>query len=575
MNSLTPRILIFLTILLFLAAACAPHGPKPQPEAEQAGSRKEQGVPGADASGSENEVPSSVDSALLPEKQKNDESLSDNGMQPEPEPGPRFDVRANEVPARQFFMSLVRDTPYSLTVHPGVKGTITLQMQDATLPQVLDAVRNFHGYPYRRTSAGYQVLPAGTVSRTFHVNYLDLTRQGGSQTQVRSGSVSQNEDNNGGGRSVTSTEISTESESAFWSELESTLSSIVGQGEDRRVITQPQAGLIVVRALPRELEQVERYLDTMRQNVQRQVILEAKIMEVRLNKGHQTGINWSGFLSGSESGAVISQTGGGSVFQEGNTPSSGDSLDSVLNPNARSRSDLSTGSQARAFGGMFSAAVNIRNFTAFVEFLRQQGEVNVLSSPRVATMNNQKAVIKVGTDKFFVTDVSTETDEDTAGEDTQINDVTLDPFFSGIALDVTPSISREGLVTMHIHPSISDVSEEQKSLQLAGDQIALPLAQSEVRESDTLVKARDGQVVVIGGLMKTRMSDETASVPLLSDLPLLGRIFQHEKQVSEKSELVILLRPKVIGSGRDNRRMPEASDLGSEEFGRQWRGGQQ
>jgi MSHA biogenesis protein MshL len=210
-----------------------------------------------------------------------------------------------------------------------------------------------------------------------------------------------------------------------------------------------------------------------------------------------------------------------------------------------------------------------------VEFLRQQGKVNVLSSPRVATLNNQKAVIKVGTDKFFVTDVSTETNEDTAGEDTQINDVTLDPFFSGIALDVTPSISRKGLVTMHIHPSVSDVSEEQKSLQLGGNQIALPLAQSEVRESDTLVKARDGQVVVIGGLMKTRMSDETASVPLLSDLPLLGRLFQHEKQVKQKSELVILLRPKVIGSGKGSRRMPEASVLDSEDFGRQWRGGQQ
>ncbi|MEF8888971.1 MAG: pilus (MSHA type) biogenesis protein MshL, partial [Desulfohalobiaceae bacterium] len=319
------------------------------------------------------------------------------------------------------------------------------------------------------------------------------------------------------------------------------------------------------------LEQVERYLDTMRQNVRRQVILEAKIMEVRLNKGHQTGINWSGLLSGSESGAVISQTGGGSVISEGTAQSRGNSLD--LGPN---NPDLSTGRAARAFGGMFSAAVNIRNFTAFVEFLRQQGEVNVLSSPRVATMNNQKAVIKVGTDRFYVTDVSTETDTvGTTTDETQISDVTLDPFFSGIALDVTPSISRRGLVTMHIHPSVSDVTEEQKSLQLAGNQIALPLAQSEVRESDTLVKARDGQVVVIGGLMKTRMSEETASVPLLGDLPLLGRLFRHEKQVKEKSELVILLRPKVIESGRKSRRLPESGDLGSEGFGRQWRGGQQ
>ncbi|MEF8824247.1 MAG: pilus (MSHA type) biogenesis protein MshL [Desulfohalobiaceae bacterium] len=571
MHFLTPRILIVLTVFLFLASACATHRQQPERDADTTANREKSDIPEVNASGSRNEVPASVDSALLPEEEKTEDSLSGNGVEPKSEQDPRFDVRANEVPARQFFMSLVSETLYSLTVHPEVEGTITLQMQDATLPQVLNAVRNLHGYPYRRTGAGYQILPAGTVSRTFHVSYLDLTRQGGSQTQVRSGSVSQNADDGGGSRSVTSTEISTESESAFWSELESSLTSIVGQGKDRRVITQPQAGLVVVRALPRELEQVERYLDTMRQNVRRQVILEAKIMEVRLNKGHQTGINWSGLLSGSESGAVISQTGGGSVISEGTAQSRGNSLD--LGPN---NPDLSTGRAARAFGGMFSAAVNIRNFTAFVEFLRQQGEVNVLSSPRVATMNNQKAVIKVGTDRFYVTDVSTETDTvGTTTDETQISDVTLDPFFSGIALDVTPSISRRGLVTMHIHPSVSDVTEEQKSLQLAGNQIALPLAQSEVRESDTLVKARDGQVVVIGGLMKTRMSEETASVPLLGDLPLLGRLFRHEKQVKEKSELVILLRPKVIESGRKSRRLPESGDLGSEGFGRQWRGGQQ
>jgi len=569
MNPSTLRIWLVLAALLFLATACATKGPQPK-EQDRTQSSAEKAERAAETSAEKSdEVPASVDSALLPEKE------------PEPAPGheartraasePRFDIRANEVPARQFFMSLVRDTSASMTVHPDVSGRITLQMRNATLTQVLDAVRNLYGYPYRSAGRGYQILPAGVTTRTFHVDYLSLIREGGSKTQVRSGSIT--EDENGNGDSVTSTSITTSSENAFWSELEKTLSSIVGQAQDRRVITQPQAGLVVVRASPRELEQVDKYLGSMQRSIQRQVILEAKIVEVRLNEGHQSGINWSGLLSGSDGSAVISQTGGGTAISEGTTPSSGQSLNSVLDPNARSRSDLSTGAAAEAFGGVFSAAVNFRNFTTFIELLKAQGEVNVLSSPRVSTMNNQKAVIKVGTDEFFVTDVSTETDEDTAGDETQINDVTLDPFFSGIALDVTPSVSRRDKVTMHIHPSVSTVTEEKKTLQLAGDQISLPLAQSEIRESDTIVKARDGEIVAIGGLMKSETISEQVSVPLLGDIPVLGHLFRQQKHQRKKTELVILLRPKVIGHGRENARIPEPGHLGAENFGRKWRGG--
>ena len=553
-----------LTALVFFLAACASH----QPEQHRENNKPLDQQQSQEVKDTEQEVPAWVDSALLPNPDGKSRARSSKDKD-------RFDVRAKGVPARQFFMSLVHKTSQNLSVHPDVAGTITLQMKKVTLPQVLDTVRSLYGYPYRRTDAGYQIMPAGVVSRTFKIDYLDIKREGSSETQVRSGSVAQESDNNNNNAdSVTSTSISTSSESSFWSSLETTLSSMLSQGNKSKVIIQPQAGLVVVSALPRKMEQVEKYLQTMQESIQKQVVLEAKIVEVRLSEGYQTGIDWSGLLAESDdSGAVISQTGGGTAVSGGSTPSTGSGID--LSPN---NPDLSTGRAANAFGGMFSAALNVRNFTAFIELLKQQGDVNVLSSPRVATMNNQKAVIKVGTDQFFVTDVSTENQDygGTDNRDTQVSDVTLDPFFSGIALDVTPFISTSDKVTMHVHPSVSDVSEVKKSLQLAGDQISLPLAQSDIRESDSIVKARNGQVVIIGGLMKTETRTEQASVPVLGDIPLLGYAFRQEKKSQIKSELVILLRPKIIGYGENTSKgLPEKNGLNSDDFGRQWQGGRE
>ncbi|MFW6414864.1 MAG: pilus (MSHA type) biogenesis protein MshL [Thermodesulfobacteriota bacterium] len=551
---------VFAVLLVFLVA-CASHQPQQQPgvdKAEQQPHGQQQEQEEKSGSKQRDAEPSKMRNAGSGNRTSTAQSL------------PRFDVQANKVPARQFFLGLVEDTSHSLTIHPDVEGRISLQMKDVTLPQVLQEVQSLYGYPFRKTDVGYRVLPAGVITRTFHVNYLDISRSGGSSTQVRSGSISQNDDNNNA-NSVTSTNIDTDSKTAFWSELETTLSSMLDEDGKSRVIIQPQAGLVVVSAVPGEMQQVKKYLQTMQESIQKQVVLEAKIVEVGLSQGHQTGINWSGLLAESDdSGAVVSQSGGGTVISEGSSPSSGSPVD--LAPDDP---DLSTGRVANAFGGVFSAALNIRNFTAFIELLQEQGDVDVLSSPRVATTNNQKAVIKVGTDQFFVTDVSTQNSnygsED--NRDTQINDVTLDPFFSGISLDVTPQISPGDMVTMHIHPSVSDVTEVKKSLQLGGDQVTLPLAQSEVRESDSIVKARDGQIVIIGGLMKTETSTDEASIPVLGDIPWLGYLFRHEKKMQSKSELVILLRPRVIGYNQNvESRIPEQEGLDTDNFGKRWQG---
>ena len=466
----------------------------------------------------------------------------------------RFDISVNAVAADQFFLSLVDGTDYNMVIHPEVTGSITLNLRDVTIPDVLEAARDVYGYEFISTSYGFQVLPGRLRARIYQINYLNIERTGSSQTTVSSGSLtsadnnSNNENASSGSSSSGSaagTEIrTTQSLTSFWGELQESVQAIVGTGEGRSVVVNPQSGVVVVRALPNELREVEAYLQATQLIVQRQVVLEAKFIEVRLNENYQSGINWSSLLSPGNNSITASNTGGGTVLvNEGGVS---DIAGNTGNLDPANFSAIS-GAAASAFGGVFSLALNFGDFTAFIELLKTQGNVQVLSSPRVATMNNQKAVIKVGSDEYFVTDISSQNTINATSTITNPN-IELTPFFSGIALDVTPQISQEGDVTLHVHPSISEVIDQQKTVTLGNVTQQLPLALSTVRESDSIVRARSGQVIVIGGLMQESINDQDAKTPFLGDLPGIGNLFSHKKQTSVKSELVILLKPVVVRS---------------------------
>ena len=519
------------------------------------------------------ELPPEVAQALLPQLDVGTASVSPVIQEP------RFDVAAEKIPAREFFMGLVAGTPYNMVVQPGIEGEISLALKKVTIPEVMEVLRDVYGYHFRQTASGFQVMRGGLQTQLFQVNYLNLVRRGSSQTRVSSGQVSEYEgeydDDSGSSRRdnndravVSGSQVGTESINDFWQELATALQTMVGQEEGRRVIIQPQASVVVVRALPRELRQVADYLAAIQGNLQRQVTLEAKILEVELNDSFQSGINWS-LLAGGD--MVLSQTGGGTIFGDaGVSDIAGNSgVLSPLNP-----TQMIEGSTASAFGGVFSAALTFNDFAAFIELLETQGDVQVLSSPRIATVNNQKAVIKVGSDEFFVTDISSDTVTGTAT--TTSPDITLTPFFSGIALDVTPQIDAGGRVTLHVHPTISQVTDQQKTITVAGQAQTLPLAFSTVRESDSIVSAESGQVVVIGGLMKNMSSNKSAGIPLLGQLPGVGSLFRHNQVTSSKSELVILLRPMVVENNTWKQSLRESTDsfeqLGSR-FNAEWRGG--
>jgi len=471
-------------------------------------------------------VPENVSAALMP-------SLSSVADDED-----RFNVNASGLAAGPFFEALVVESRYNVVIHPDVDAIIDLRLRDVTVPEVMDITGDLYGLDIQRNGRLFQVRADSIQTQLFSIDYLNFKRSGGSETRVSSGQVSSSRDNsndagsNSGGSSesstanVVGTRISTETESDFWQGIERSLKMIIGTDNGSQVIVNAGSGLVMVRASGESLRQVGEYLRRTQLIIQRQVVLEAKILEIGLNEGYQQGINWSDIQSAS---SVTASDGLPAEFTA-----------QSLAGQAIKTSDI---------GGLFSATFREGTFTGLIELLGQQGNVQILSSPRISTVNNQKAVIKVGTDEFFVTDIDFD-DNNTAGATTDrtSTSVELTPFFSGISLDVTPQIAEDGAITLHVHPSVSEVSDQQKIITVGDRDVVLPLARSTVRETDSVIRAESGQIVVIGGLIQDSSEDSNSAVPFLSDIPLFGELFKQRSFQSRKSELVILLRPVVTGS---------------------------
>ena len=481
---------------------------------------------------------------------------------------PRFDLSVNNAPADQVFMAIVSGTRYSMNVRPDVKGLVTVALKNVTVHEALDTIRDLYGYEYRIDGTRITVEPVSFETRIFQINYLQAQRQGRTETRVSSGSISNSPSAGGttglpgqaalpggGGQSSVrneSTSVSTTSHSDFWGDLTKSLDAIVGRADGRQVIVNPQSGVIVVRALPKELRNVARFLTAMQIVVEREVVLEAKIIQVTLNQGYQAGINWAAFRNGNtrfaggfvSPGTTVTNNGSMTMPVTGSTASSAAALSATLGATG------SLSASPASPGGIFGLALQTTNFASLLAFLQTQGTINVLSSPRIATINNQKAVLKVGTDEFFVTNVST-TAVTTGAGTTTTPTISVQPFFSGIALDVTPQIDDENNIILHVHPSVSAVSEVRKDINLGNiGTFTLPLASSNINETDTIVRVQNGNIVAIGGLMQEQTTQNRSEVPGAGGLPGVGGLFRQRADTTTKSELVILLKPTIIRSER-------------------------
>ncbi len=460
----------------------------------------------------------------------------------------RFNVSVQAMPAQAFYMGLMADAGVNVVTHPDVEGNISLELKNVTVNEVLDVVREVYGYEYRQQGGIYTIYPHKLRTEVFPVNYLDVTRVGVSDTSVSIGEITssggrgasggQGGASQGGGQGsnmlsmaggkddgvrsgpgiTPGSRVQTLNRTDFWPKVEASVAAIVGvEQPGRNVIVNAQAGLVVVTGMPAELSAVREFLYQSESSAKRQVVLEAKILEVRLNEGFESGINWN---------AIQGQL----QYSNNVVRSEGINIVDVLQ------------SGPEVFASIFKV-VDIRELLSLLE---TQGAVQVLSSPRVSTVNNQKAVIRVGSDEFFVTGISNSTTS-SAGATTNSPEVELASFFSGISLDVTPQISEDGQVILHIHPIVSEVTDQQKEIMVGDSRFSLPLALRDIRESDSIVRAQSGQVIVLGGLMQESNRRHDSRRPGLGDVPLLGNLFRGKVRGRTKTELVILLRPVVVG----------------------------
>lgn len=483
---------------------------------------------------------------------------------------PRFDLVVNKAPAAQVLMGIVSGSPYSIALSPELKGEITINLRDVTLFDALNALRDLYGYEYKMNGKQIFVEPQTLQTRVFQVNYITGSRRGTSATRVTSGTASgsgaggavgvagQAAAATGAGAAPTgavgatgasnlqvyASDVSMRTNNDFWDDIAGSLGSLIGEENGRKVVINPQSGLIMVKAMPKEIRQVEKFLSLMQVTVDRQVILEAKIIKVQLNRSSQQGINWA-----------AARTWGGHDYTFGNVNgntslgTTGTLTNGVISSTGEGA--LSNSLPVSIGGSMFALAVQGKNFSALLNFLETQGNVEVLSSPRIATINNQKAVLKVGNDAFYVTNVKTNVTTTTGGA-IVTPDIQLQPYFSGISLDVTPQIDKDDNIVLHVHPFISDVTQVNRTVTLSsanGGTYTIPTASSNINETDSIVRTKDGSVIAIGGLMSESVDNTRSKVPGLGDVKFLGSLFRQKDQTSTKTELVILLKSTVVRSG--------------------------
>ena len=421
--------------------------------------------------------------------------------QPQAEIAPfGVEIGADPIDLRLLLTVIAQYFNLNLLMDPAISETVSsLNLLDVTIEEALRVLLDPRGVEYRIEGDLLIVEPPQMESRTFEFDYITTTRSlsrslsasaaaGGGTTGPGGGPTS------GGGGGGGTTSVSGSEQTNLLQDVDTQLQLL--KSEAGTVIFNQMAGLIFATDFRRNLDTIASFLEMVENAVSRQVVIEAKIIEVKLNDDFQSGIDWTAIL--------------------GNT--------------------LRMTQRVGTLQGGFNLNVTNDDFTAVIQALSQHGTVNVLSSPTVSTLNNQAAVMRVGTQDVFFT---TTTQVDSTGRIVQSSTAPA-TINVGVVLDVTPQISSDGIITMNIHPTITERTGHATS----PDGLTVPIV--DIRESDTVVRVAEGETVMLAGLISDRTLEQVNKIPILGDIPVLGNLFKRVTRENRKTDMVILLTPTIM-----------------------------
>jgi MSHA biogenesis protein MshL len=507
-----------LLAIIFLAGVCLLSGCAGKPEPAPAREPEKFPVP-----------ESSLEELTVPQFQEEEPARLAIGS-----PGKLYSLRVREGHIQDVLLALAQESGENLVVDPEVTGTVTANLNRVTLEQALEAILGQLGFSFRREGHIIRISKPVLETRTFSVNYIGTNRKGDKTIVATHGSGA-------GGEQISASEtrITGKDELDFWAEIQEGLTAIIFAAErptavlrarqagvvssmtsqdGRKLVISKVSGIIQVRDYPEKLREVAQFLENVEAASQRQVLIQARFLEVTLRKGFETGIRWDNIqeqffnLDLTELSLSWNLFGGGT-------------------PTSATGALLVAGATEPLAGGDFVLA-------DLVKALETQGKVKALASPKVATMNNQTAIVKVARqDVYFTSEIS-------QGEVSTLQSFTPNTIDVGVILDVTPQIGAGGQINMNIHPSITAEFDRVT----APDGSEFPLLR--IREADTVVKVRDGQTIIIAGLIQESDTSNRSGLPCLTNLPVLSYLAGFREERSEKTELVILITPTVLTGKR-------------------------
>ncbi len=457
---------------------------------------------------------------------------------PRPEQRPdleTYTVVVNDVPIRELLFSMARDAKLNLDIANDIQGRVTMNAIDQTLPKILHRIAQQTSIRYQLSEDTLRVEADTPYLKTYSIGYLNMARLSTGLVEVSSeisstgiadvqGGSASSSGSKGGNDSNTA--VQNRSNNQFWKTLTINIAGIIGEAvkagksEDvvtsDRLIVNREGGMIAVKATSKQHAQIQNFIDQVLDSVQRQVLIEATIAEVRLSDRYQAGIDWS----------LV-----------------------TTDPNTTSTQDLLGGNLGTTpfFSFNIAETVSGNPLNVTLKALETFGDVKVLSSPKVMAINNQSALLKVvDNEVYFTTDVEavpgSVNQNSTVAIDTDVNTVPV-----GLVMSVTPFIDENEVVTLNVRPTISRiidfVADPNPALAEAGVTSEIPVIQ--VREIESVLKIENGDTAVIGGLMQDQIDKSMTGVPILSSIPVLGSLFRYQDDQYVKSELVIFIRPVV------------------------------